>query len=169
MGLGRCLDVKHFVVSGQFEGFFSGDHSFGNHIALVADQDEDDLSVAVVFDVFHPPGHIAEGVFASEVEHDQGGCRGAVVGTSDGFELFLSCGVPYLQFDDFGVDDDVFGCELDSDCVLVVRVEPVLYEAADDAGLSDSCVSHKDELEGVVKVAGLHRLIRELINTIQVR
>jgi hypothetical protein len=151
LALGRGLNVEHLVVPSQFEGLFPGDHAFREHVAFVAHQDHHHIFVAVVLDVFDPPGHVAEGLLAGEVEDNEGCCGGAVVGAGHGFELFLAGCVPNLYFDDFAIDCDVFGCKLHSHGVLMVGIEPAVDKASDNAGFADCHVSNQDELKTVVE------------------
>lgn len=149
--LRRSLYVKHFVVPSELERLLSRDHSLRHHITFVADQHHDDILVAVILDVFDPSGNIAEGLFASEVKNYKCGCRGAVVGASDGFELFLSGSIPDLQFDDFVVDEYVLAGEFYADSVLMVGIEFILYKATNNASFSDGYIPHEDKLERIVE------------------
>ncbi len=73
--LGGGLDVEHVVVAGQFEGLLLGHHPFLHQVALVADQHQDHVFVAVILDVLDPPCHVAEGFLAGDVEDYEGGGR----------------------------------------------------------------------------------------------
>ena len=136
--LGRCLDVQHFVVPRQLQGVAPTHHPLVDQVALVADQHQYHISVTVAAHIFDPPGCISEGLPPCHVEHHQSSGTGAVVGASYRPELLLSRRVPNLQLDGLAVEQHCFGCELDSDCELVVGVEPIFNEAAYEAGFADA-------------------------------
>ena len=64
----------------------------------------------------------------------------AIVRAGDGTEVFLSCCVPNLQFDNQFIDCCYFGAELYSDGGIMVGFELTVDELQHDAGLADGCV-----------------------------
>lgn len=65
---------------------------------------------------------------------------------------FLACGVPDLGLDDFGIDVQGAGGELDANGGLGLQVELVLGEAREEVGLAHAGVADEDHLEEVVVV-----------------
>jgi len=65
---------------------------------------------------------------------------------------FLACGVPDLGLDDFGIDVQGAGGELDANGGLGLQVELVLGEAREEVGLAHAGIADQDHLEEVVVV-----------------
>lgn len=66
-------------------------------VGLVADEDDDDVGLGDLAQVVEPVGHVLEGLFAAEVEDEEGAAGAAEVGARDGFVCFLAGGVPEGQ------------------------------------------------------------------------
>jgi hypothetical protein len=71
-----------------------------------------------------------------DVVDEQGADGAAVVGTGDGAEVLLACGVPDLQFDGLVANGDGLGAELHPDGDVVRGPRLVLDELQHDAGLA---------------------------------
>lgn len=138
---GWGLHIEHLIIPGQFQGFIPGDHPLLGEIGLVADEDQHYILVAVGLDILDPSTDTAKGLFAGEVEDYEGCGWWAVVGTGDGAEFLLAGSVPDLQFYCLVANWDVLGTVLDTDCVLMIRIELTIDKATDETGFSDSCVS----------------------------
>lgn len=82
-----------------------------------------------------------EGANIGEREGEQNACGSSIVGLGDVSKSFLTCGVPYLQFDCFIVIVDNFRLEVDSDGGSVGADKALIGEACDERGFAYSSVS----------------------------
>ena len=76
----------------------------------------------------------------------------------------MTCGVPNLSLDDFFVDADASGGELDADRGFGLEAELVAGEAREEVGFADAGVSDQDHLveEIVIVVSSVRRHCEEV-------
>ena len=91
-----------------------------------------------------------ECISSRDVVDQQGTYCTPIVGASDGSEIFLSCGIPDLEFNIFVFDGDGFGPELDPDGDIVSGSGFVFDELEDDAGLANTGITDDYKLEQIV-------------------
>lgn len=70
LGQGRSLQVDHVEISGQLQSLVAGNHALLGQVDFISNQDQKHVLIAVVANIFDPPRHAAEGLFASGVEDD---------------------------------------------------------------------------------------------------
>lgn len=75
---------------------------------------------------------VLEGANIGEGEGEQNACGSSIIGLGDVSKSFLTCGVPYLQFDCFIIIVDDFRLEVDSDGGGVGADEALICEACDE-------------------------------------
>lgn len=75
---------------------------------------------------------VLEGANIREGEGEQNACGSSIIGLGDVSKSFLTCGVPYLQFDCFIIIVDDFRLEVDSDGGGVGADEALICEACDE-------------------------------------
>ena len=150
---GGSFHVQHFVIAGEFESLVARNHALLREVSFIANQDENNIFVAVVFDVLDPTTDIAKSFFPGQVEHDQGGSRGPVIRSSDSSKLLLTSSVPNLQFDNFVSNRDVFRPVLNANGILVVGVELAVNKPTDQTGFTHSSIAHQYKLKRVIKLA----------------
>lgn len=146
-----CLHVKHFVVSCEFKGLISGNHSLLREISFISDENKYDIFVAVIFDIFDPFTDTFKSLLSGEIENYQCSSWWSVIWACDGSELLLSGSIPDLEFDDFIVNWYVFRSILYSDGILMIGLEVTINKSADKAGFPNSCITYKNELEWVIE------------------
>lgn len=67
---GGSFHVQHFVIPGEFESLVARNHALLREVGFIANQYQNDIFVAVVFNVLNPAADIAESFFPGQVEHD---------------------------------------------------------------------------------------------------
>lgn len=79
-----------------------------------------------------------------------------VVSGSDGFELFLTCGVPDLEFDNTASCFKCSDFEVDSNGWQEALVEDVIGEPEEETGFSDRGVTDEKDFEDKVVILREH-------------
>lgn len=77
----------------------------------------------------------------SEGKREQNTRSPSVVCLRDVPKPFLSCSVPYLQFDSFGIEGEYFRLEVDSDGGGIGVAKLLIGEASDEGCFSDSPIA----------------------------
>ena len=113
---GRSL--QELDAQGVSEGlsFLGLDLPAGFEIGLVADEQLDDVLIAVLVDLSEPVLDVLEGLAISDVVNKDDAMRSLVVGGSDGLEALLAGSVPDLQLDSAATGLESPDLEVDSDC-----------------------------------------------------
>lgn len=137
------------VLPGKRLTFLLLDLTARIQITLVADQHDDHVRVGVLPGVLEPGRQVVERLAARNVVHEQGTSRPAVVRARDRPERLLAGRVPNLQLDLLAVDGDHPGAELDPDRQVMDRLEALVGELEQQAGLADACVAYDDVFEQV--------------------
>ena len=93
-----------------------------------------------------------------------------VVRTGDGSKPLLSCGVPYLQFDGFGVDGEgpewwmgLLEFEVDADGGEVWLLEGVVGKAAEEGGFADGAIAGEYKFINMVAAHKRFRIYEYII------
>ena len=108
------------------------------------------MGVAVQFYFLQPILEVEECIPSGDVVDEEGPDGTPIVGAGDGSEIFLSGGIPDLQFDIFVFDGYGFGTKLDTDGDIVGGSGFVFDELEDDTGLADAGIADDYELEKVM-------------------
>lgn len=95
--------------------FFSLDLTVVLQVALVADEELDDVLVTELVDFSQPVFNVLEGLAVGDVVNQDDSVGTLVVGGGNGFESLLSSGVPDLEFDGAAVQVEGANLEVDSD------------------------------------------------------
>ena len=93
--LGRCLEELHAVLGCEFLALLVTDGPVGL-VALISDQNADDVVGGVLLDLLNPVTNVIERALVGAVVGKDDTHGALVVGLSDGAEALLSGGVPYL-------------------------------------------------------------------------
>ena len=98
------------------------------HIALIADQNEQDVVVTNRLCVFNPFVDRLEGLEVGHVVADYGDGTVFDVARDERLEALLACGVPNLKFDVLLLDLNGAGSKLYSDCEIMLLTEAFVSE-----------------------------------------
>lgn len=113
-------------------------------ITLVAYEHDDHVAVAVLPGVLQPGGEMVECVPPGDIVDEERPSSSTVVGPGDGPEGLLTSRIPDLQFDLLALDVDHAGPELHPDGEVVDRLEPLVCELKQQAGLAHASISDND-------------------------
>jgi len=100
------------MFSGKGLTLFSFNISSSLEIALVANEHDDHVTVAVLPGVLQPGGQVVKGVSASDIIHQQSSGCTTVIGAGDGAECLLPSRVPDLKRDRLLINRDFFIAEV---------------------------------------------------------
>lgn len=134
---GKCLSLLLLDLAARIQ------------ITFVTDQHDDHVRVGVLPGVLEPGRQVVERLAARNVVHQQGTGRTPVVRSGNRTERLLAGRVPNLQLDLLAVDGDHPGAELDADRQVMNRLEALVGELEQQAGLADACVAYDDVFEQV--------------------
>merc|ERR550519_923663 len=118
-------------------------------VAFVAYEHDHHVAVAVLPCVLQPRCQVVESVSPCDVIYKQSPCCTPVVRPCDRPKCFLARRVPNLKLDLFPLNVDHPSAELDPDGEVVHRLEPLVRELEQQAGLAHPCVPDDDVLEQV--------------------
>lgn len=148
--LGTNFDEADAKLCGQIFAFLSLNRSLVPQVALIANEQDLHVRVAVVAGLLQPVAHMLERMPAGDVVHQQCAYRSPIVGPGDGPEILLPRRVPDLQLHILVPHEDLLGPELHPDGHIMVFTRFVLNELEDDAGFAHPRVPDQDELEQVM-------------------
>lgn len=143
----RCLHENEPVLPSEHLTLIGADLSPRVQVALIANEHDRHIGVAVLLDFLQPSGEMGEGIPPRDVVDEECARRTAIVRTRNTLERFLASRVPDLQLDVLLLDLDGASTKLDSDGQIVLLTEPLVRELEKKAGFSDTCVSNDDVLE----------------------
>lgn len=149
---GRSLEKLEAILLGKSSALLVGNLSFVLEVRLVAHEHYDDLGVAVLLDVLQPLDTVLEAASPCDVVREEAADGAAIVRPGNGSERLLPCRVPHLQLHvDAVVDRHEARAKLHPDRQVVGCLEAAVCEAQEEAGLSDSRISHYDKFQGIHK------------------
>ena len=128
------------------------------HIALIADQNEQDVVVTNRLCVFNPFVDRLEGLEVGHFVADYGDGTVFDVARDERLEALLACGVPQVQNNHLVLHVHLLGHEVDADRRLVVVFKSLVNKTVNDARLPCILISEEDNL-----VLVLARTTRTLI------
>lgn len=106
---------------------------------LVSDEHDCDVLGREFATVLKPCGEVIESLTTGDIINEESSRRAAVIAARDAAELLLARSVPDLEFHLLLLDADRAAAELDPDCQVVDRLEPLVRELKQETRLSDSC------------------------------
>lgn len=118
-------------------------------VRLVADQHNGHLWVGVLPRVLQPRRQVRKRLPARHVVHQQSARCSSIIRPRDRPEALLPRSIPDLQLDLLAVDRDHPRAEFDADGEVVDRLEALVRELEEEAGLADARVADDDVLEEV--------------------
>ena len=126
------------MLAREHLAFVSAYLTSGIQVALVADEHDSHVWVAVLLHLLKPARQMSEGVTTCDVIDEEGTSSTAVVRACDALERLLTSGVPNLQLDIFLLDLDGTSAELDTNCQIVLLTEPLVCELKQQTRLADT-------------------------------
>ena len=96
-GLSGCLHEDQTMLTSEHLSFVGAHLSSRIQVTLISDKHDRHIGVSVLFDLLEPSGQVREGVPPSDVVHEQGTSRAAVIRAGDALERFLSGRVPDVK------------------------------------------------------------------------
>lgn len=143
---GRLHEDKT-VLASEHLTLICADLPAGVQVALIADEHDGHVGVAVLLDLLKPPCQVGERIAPRDVIYQKCAGRAAIIRPCDALERLLAGRVPDLQLDVFLLNLDCAGTELDSDGQVVLLAEPLVCELKEEARLSDTCISDNNIFE----------------------
>lgn len=125
VALGRRFQVGYAVVLRQLLPFFPAYFSFINEVALISNQHLTDIIVSKFFNFKHPLPDVFERFPVGHVIHHDDPVRPSIVTCRQRSKSFLSCGIPYLEFNVLSIHFYCFDFEVDANGVEEVVIERV--------------------------------------------
>ena len=125
----------------QLLAFLSGDGTLSLKITLIAYKDARNVVTCVLFDFRHPVLDCREGFSIGNVIcHNYAVCS-LVVARGDCLKAFLAGCVPNLKFENFRLQFDGLGAELNSDGGITIYPELPFDEVHEYARLADAYIA----------------------------
>ena len=90
------LHKDEAVLAREHLALVGADLSSGVQVALIADQHDRHIRVAILLDFFKPSCQMGEGVPSRDVVYEECASRPPVIRPRDTLETFLPCSVPNL-------------------------------------------------------------------------
>lgn len=120
--------------------------------------------VCVLLGFDHPVFNVNERLSVSDVKDEQKSLGTFVIRSSDGFELFLSSGVPDLELDNTASSFKGSYFKVDSDGGEESLIEDVIGEPEEERGFADGGVADEEDFEDEIVILGEHLLFGLRIN-----
>mmetsp|Transcript_117814 Transcript_117814/g.175990 ORF Transcript_117814/g.175990 Transcript_117814/m.175990 type:complete len:274 (-) Transcript_117814:82-903(-) len=147
--LGRRLHKDQSVRFRKRLALFRADRPTMFQIILVSDQHDDHVRLRVLAGFLQPPAQVLEGISPRNIVDQQCPRGSAIITAGNTTERFLAGGIPDLKFDEFVVQVDHAGAELDSNRQIVDGLKSLVGELQQQTGLSDACVTDDDVFEEI--------------------
>jgi hypothetical protein len=158
VGFGRSLHVIQPPTLGVLLRVLFGYLPLMLEVALVAQDHDLDILLAVLSQLLEPVVHIFERFSPSDIVDDYRAMRILVISAGDSSVLFLASSVPKLRLDCFVIDLHVMSGEIDAYCVSGILFEGISGEPAQEVGLADARVADQYDFEEEVGVFVVHRM-----------
>lgn len=112
---------------GEFSTLLLADLTHGGHVSLVANQQNDHLTVCDLAQIFQPPRQVFESASTGNVIYQQGADATLIVSLRDGPKILLAGRVPDLDLHVRPVIQlNCLRAEIDADCLVVHLIETIL-------------------------------------------
>jgi len=146
-GLGTGFQKDQTILLRERPSLLGGHRTAVLQIIFVADQHDNHVALAVLPSLLEPPRQVLEGVPPCYVVDEEGTGGPSVVRSSDGAERLLPRGIPNLQLHLLVVDGYHPSSELNADGQVVDRLESLVGELQEKAGLADTSITNDDIFE----------------------
>jgi len=143
--VGLSRDVIVLKVSLSVESDLSGLDFSVFSIDLVADEDHRNI-LTDSGEILVPFGDVLVGDSGSDIEHDDGTVSTNIVTFSESSELFLTSGIPNVEFDGSVVGEESQSADFDTLGGDIFLLELTSQMSLDESGFTDTTITDKDEL-----------------------
>jgi hypothetical protein len=148
--LGRCLEEGDSEAVRELLRHSIFDNLLVRHIALVAYEQLVDAIGGVAINLLKPLLHVVEGVHIGDIVDDADTVSPSVIRTGNGPETLLAGSIPNLELYCLAIELYRSDFKINADCGNVRFRVGIIRKPQEKAGLSDTRVSDKEELEEVI-------------------